>query len=866
MERRVTLHQCILCRTDAFVYAMRSQFARPLIAVACSILFSALAGSLLHAQSAPASNPPQGMNVIQHVVFIIKENRSFDSYFGTFPGANGATSGEISNGQIIPLLHEPDSLPRDIGHDWISSHLAINNGAMNQFDLISGNGENGNINGDYLSYTQFQQSDIPNYFAYASNFVLADNMFSSLIGPSFPNHLYTISAQSAGAISNPSTGLGPAWGCDSPSNFTVEVLGSNGQITNQFPCFDVTTLADNLQAAGVSWAYYGPPQGNPGYVWVALDAINHIRNSSIWTTNVHPDTEFIADAKAGNLPAVSWLVTGPDSEHPPDSTCSGENWTVDEINAVMGSKEWSSTAIFLTWDDFGGFYDHVPPPADDTFGLGIRVPLIIISPYAKTGYVSHTQYELSSILKFVEELFGLPPLTSRDASANDTTDSFDFTQKARQPLILKTRTCPSSGWPSTRALTFSSPTLGQASAPQSFTLENTNRVSLVVSKVSLTGTHASEFAETDNCSGATLNMGATCTVNVTFKPTVSGTATAAVSITDNGNNSPQTVNLAGSLTAVALSPTSITFPSQVVSTTSSAKTITLSNVSTSTTITMSSVTLGGLAPGDYAESDNCVSSKTISPGGSCKITLTFKPTAQGYRTAILTINDNSNGPQTVNIVGTGSVVKVTPTGLNFVTPVAGTLSNKSAQVTNTQTTGSVVFSGLQFSGVNATDFTQTNTCLSLGSLPPGGSCTVTVTFEPGGLNARSAALTIYDDEGLTSQQISLAGQGTIVQLSPQTLAFGNVSVGKFVSLPVTLTNTSTTTSLQVTGIAISGVNAKDYTESDNCVSAGTIVPGGSCTINVTFTPAAKGFRTATLGVTDTGGGSPQNVALTGDGT
>jgi len=821
----------------------------------------------LRAQTPAASNPPAtGINLIQHVIFIIKENRSFDSYFGTFPGANGATTGQISNGKTLPLLHEPDSTPRDIGHDWISSHLAINNGAMNQFDLISGNGENGNINGDYLSYTQFQQSDIPNYFAYATNFVLADNMFSSLSGPSFPNHLYTVSAQSAGAISNPSTGLGPAWGCDSPSNFTVQVLGSNGQITNQFPCFDVTTLADNLQAAGVSWAYYGPAEGNPGYVWVALDAINHIRNTSIWTTNVHPDTQFIADAKAGKLPAVSWLVTGPDSEHPPDSTCTGENWTVDVINAIMGSPQWSNTAIFLTWDDFGGFYDHVPPPTDDTFGLGIRVPFLIISPYAKSGYVSHTQYELSSILKFIEEDFGLPPLTNRDAIANDTTDSFDFTQKARQPVILNTRICPSAAWPSTRALAFSSAAIGQSAPPQSFTLENTSRVSLLVSKVALSGTNASEFSETDNCAGNTLTLAQTCTVNVTFTPSTSGTATATVSMTDNANNSPQTVNLAGALTAVALSAASVTFPAQLVSTLSPSQTVTLTNVSVSTSITVFNLKLSGLDPGDFAESDNCVSSSPIPPGGSCKITLTFTPTAQGNRTAILSINDNSAGPQTVNIVGTGTVLKIAPSGLNFGTQVLGTLANKTAQITNTQTTGSVVFSGLQFSGVNATDFTQTNTCLSLGTLPPGGSCTVTVTFEPGGLNARSAALTIYDDEGLSSQQISLAGTGTIVLLSPQTLAFGNLSVGKSVSLPVTLTNTSTTTSLQVTGVAVSGVNAADYTESDNCVKAGTIAPGGSCTINVTFTPAAKGFRSATLGVTDNGGGSPQNVALTGTGT
>jgi len=826
-----------------------------------------LSGASLHAQTPTASDPPAtGINLIQHIVFIVKENRSFDSYFGTFPGAQGATTGQISNGQTIPIIHEPDSLPRDLGHDWISSHLAVNNGAMNQFDLISGNGEDGNVNGDYLAYTQMQQSDIPNYFAYATNFVLADNMFSSLNGPSFPNHLYTIAAQGAGTISNPTTGLGPAWGCDSPSSFTVQVLGSNGQITNQYPCFDVTTIADNLQAAGVSWAYYGPPQGDPGYVWVALDAINHIRNTSLWSSNVHADAQFVLDAKNGKLPAVSWLVTGPAAEHPPDSTCVGENWTVQQINAIMSGADWSTTAIFITWDDFGGFYDHVPPPTDDTFGLGIRVPFLIISPYAKIGYVSHTQYELSSVLKFIEERFGLPPLTTRDAAANDITDSFDFTQKARQPLILNTRTCPSAGWPSTRALNFNEAILGQAAPAQSFTFENTSRVPLAVSKVAITGTNASEFSETDNCAGNTIATAGTCTVNVTFTPTASGTATAAVSIVDNGNNSPQTVNLTGALTAVALSSASVAFPAQLVSTTSGSQSVTLTNASASTNITVFNLKLSGLNPGDFAETDNCVTSSPIPPGGTCKIALTFAPASQGNRTAILSINDNSAGPQTVNLTGTGTVVKIAPTSINFGTQSVGTLSNKTAQITNTQTTASLQFSGLQFSGTNESDFTETDNCLSIGTLPPGGSCTVTITFDPTGINGRSAALTIYDDQGLSSQQIGLSGAGTIVLLSANKLIFGNQTIGKSTSLPVTLTNVSTTASLHVTAIAVSGTNASDYSESDNCVSAGSIAPGASCTVNVQFKPTAKGLRVGIVSITDDGGGSPQNVALSGVGT
>ncbi len=307
---------------------------------------------------------------------------------------------------------------------------------MDRFDLIGG----GNQNGDYLSYTQMVEANIPNYFTYAHDYVLADRMFSSLTGPSFPNHLYTVGAQSNGAINNPTNSQG-RWGCDSPANSTVQVMDANGNITNVAPCFDFQTLADSLQAAGISWGYYAPAERQPGYIWSALDGIRHIRESQLWGQHVKLDTQFIADAKNGNLPAVSWLVTGPASEHPPDSTCLGENWTVDQVNAVMQGPNWNSSAIFITWDDFGGFYDHVAPPKVDNFGFGPRVPLLIISPFAKQGFVSHTQYEFSSLLKFAETRFGLAPLTDRDRLANDMLDSFDFTQAPRPPAILSTHAC-----------------------------------------------------------------------------------------------------------------------------------------------------------------------------------------------------------------------------------------------------------------------------------------------------------------------------------------------------------------------------------------------------------------------------------------
>ena len=367
---------------------------------------------------------------------MVKENRTFDNYFGTFPGADGATTGTISTGQIIPLGKTPDRTSQDICHTWQCALTAIDGGKMDGFNKIQGAFEKGVD----VSYTQMSETDIPNYFTYAANFTLADHMFSSLHGPSFPNHLYTVAAQSGNVIDNPGAKI---WGCDAPGTITVPILKPDGTIGNSFPCFNFQTLADRLEDAGITWSYYAPSSGQPGYAWSALDAIKHIRMSNLWSEHVLPYSQFVTDAAAGKLPAVSWIVQPENvSEHPPESTCKGENWTVEQINAVMQGADWQTTAIFLTWDDFGGFYDHVPPPTIDGFGLGPRVPLLIISPYARSGFISHTQYEFSSFLKIVEERFGLQMLNARDKAANDMTDSFDFTQTPSSPLVLTPRACP----------------------------------------------------------------------------------------------------------------------------------------------------------------------------------------------------------------------------------------------------------------------------------------------------------------------------------------------------------------------------------------------------------------------------------------
>ncbi len=384
---------------------------------------------------------------IQHIVYILKENRSFDNYFGTFPGADGATTGVISTGQRVTLGRTPDRTPRDLGHAWEDAHTAIDGGKMDAFDLV----QDGNANGDLLSMTQFLMADIPNYWSYAQHFALADHMFGSIAAESFPNHLYSIAAQSDGAIDNPSS---LRWGCDAASNTRVSLLDPLGSTSTVFPCFEMQTMGDMLEAGGVSWRYYAPSIGQPGYIWTAFDAIGHIRNSDLWSQRVVPFEQFATDAAAGDLPGVSWLI--PDfgvSDHPTRqipggpptiSACVGENWTVQNINAIMQGPDWATTVIVLVWDDFGGFYDHVPPPTVDFYGLGIRVPAIVISPYVKEGTISHTVYEPASILQLIEARYKLKSLTARDIQANSLLDMFDFTQSPAPPLVLPLRDCPSS--------------------------------------------------------------------------------------------------------------------------------------------------------------------------------------------------------------------------------------------------------------------------------------------------------------------------------------------------------------------------------------------------------------------------------------
>jgi phospholipase C len=315
-------------------------------------------------------------------------------------------------------------------------------------------------------------------------------------------------------------------------------MAGNGAISDVFPCFDIQTLADTLDNKGLSWRYYAPPEGERGYVMSTFDAIDHIRNSGIWNTNVVPPSQFATDAMNGQLPAVSWIVPGAQSEHPPASTCDGENWTVEQLNAIMQGPidQWNSTAVFIVWDDWGGFYDHVVPPIKDRFGLGLRVPALVVSPYVIAGKVSHTNYEFSSVLKFVEEAFGLPALTKRDANANDMTDAFNFNQAPLAPLVLNPRACPVA---SATEMHFGT-LLVDSKRNNRMQLTNWGTNLLKIQGITATG----PYTANQQCIKS-IAPGQFCVVNVTFHPTAAGPQNGVLTITDSDPTSPQSVSVVG---------------------------------------------------------------------------------------------------------------------------------------------------------------------------------------------------------------------------------------------------------------------------------------------------------------------------------
>lgn len=736
---------------------------RIVYALVAAILFFPCSVIPAGAQTKPTHGD---MTQIQHIVFLVRENRSFDHYFGLFPGADGASTAVISNGQTIPLGHATDATPQDLCHTQECAELGIDGGKMDGFDLLVG----GNKYNEFVAFTQMQQQDIPNYWSYAQHFVLGDHMFSSAHSDSFPNHLYTVGASSDGVINipfpppnNPNEAA-YSWGCDTFADVTVQQLDAEGNIDAVFPCFNFPVLPQSLSDIGVTWKYYAVPEDTIGYNFSTLDAIDSIRNGPLWASNVVSDLTFINDALTGNLPQVTWLTTGRHvTEHPPQSVCSGENWTVNALNAIMQGPDWNSTAIFVMWDDFGGFFDHVPPPpAEDQYGLGERVPFLVISPYAKPGYISSTQYEASSVLKFVEERFGLPPLTSRDANANDITDAFDFNQPPNAPLVLTPRTCPV---PADSTVDFGKwfP-VNRTSNTYSLVLTNWSTKPMTVQSTKVTG----PFAVTGGCKAKVGANGGSCTLNLTFTPKAAGVQTGTLTIVDSDLSSPQTVSLTGEATNLSFSQAPVIFggklpsgyPAPTTFGSSVTDKVTLVNKGT-LALSISNIAIGGEHANQYSQTNDCI--RTLQPNASCTITAVFTPTIAGFIPAPLTVTSNDpENPVILYLQGEGTQVGV-PASVTVPSATVGSTSTTIVTVKNTGTSA-LTFGGFSTTCLSATVglcnyYTQTNTCGT--SLAAGQSCTATVSFTPGVAGNIVGTLIISDNDNTSPQFVELTGTGVV---------------------------------------------------------------------------------------------------------
>ena len=410
------------------------------------------------------------------------------------------------------------------------------------------------------------------------------------------------------------------------------------------------------------------------------------------------------------------------------------------------------------------------------------------------------------------------------------------------------------------SLSFPTQVLGTTSAPQTVTLTNGAPNSLTISSIAITGTNLNDFQIQNNTCGSALSGNASCTVQVVFKPTSVNNRTATLTFTDSAPGGTQTVALSGVATAVNLSPTSLTFASQTVGTTSPAQVITLTNESGGSTVTITSLTITGTNSTDFAQTNTCGTS--VLPLKSCTISVTFTPTATGARTATVSVADNAgSSPQTAALSGTGTAnVTLTPAALTFTAQVLKTSSPPQVVTLKNGGTTALTISNVAISGTNATDFSQTNNCGT--SVAGGASCTINVTFKPTSINHRVATLTVTDGAG--SQTTSLSGTGTAASISPKKLTFASQTVGT-TSTPqvITLTNASGGTAITITALTIAGADPGDFAQTNTC---GTSVPPlKSCTISVTFTPTVTGNRAATVSITDNAGASPQIVPMTGVG-
>ncbi len=444
-----------------------------------------------------------------HVVIIMLENHTFDNYFGTFPGAYGVT-----------LPQAPNPMPRDYNHGSEAALSSIDGGKMDHFEAHSN--------------VQYKQSDIPIYWQYAQTFGLGDKFFSSYATSSTPNHMTWIAAQSGGLFET----VSPI-GCDAaPNNLVHSRSVTTAADYWSPPCYDILSLPDLLTSAKLTWRYY-----NNVPIWNGPGIIKSLKNSPNVVKNI---SQFTSDVANGKLANVSYITpSGNYTDHPPALMEPAQNFVADDVNAIMKSSQYrDNTAIFVTWDDWGSFYDHIKPPQIDALGLGMRVPLIVISPYAIPGYISHKTGDFSSFVKFIEHNFNLPTnLGQRDASTkiSDLMDYFNFNQTPQSPLILNdlpyssTLVIPTTGLGATVKGSIT-PTIGGTSDKYKFDVIYTPSDTPAIHNVTIDGTDfpmnpvktLPNGAGTQYEYGTTLGVG-THSYSFTFSdPTVSGGGTVTL--------------------------------------------------------------------------------------------------------------------------------------------------------------------------------------------------------------------------------------------------------------------------------------------------------------------------------------------------
>ena len=375
---------------------------------------------------------------ITHVVFIIQENRSFNNLFMGYPGATTQKYGYGTSGQKISLHSQTLATAWDISHTSYSFFAACDGtGSLPGTDCKMDGWNNEQVGLGHpanFAYAYVPRNQIQPYWKIAKQYVLADEMFASNLDGSFVAHQYAVAAYSSKAVDDPSA----EWGCDGIKGDAVPTLTKQRTYgSNIFPCFDNPTIGTDADAAGLSWRFYAMDLNDPANIWSSYQADGAVYDGPDWSADViNPPAQFLTDVGKGQLANITWIApTLTTSDHAGLDASGGPAWVASVVDAIGASKFWKSTAIFVMWDDWGGWCDPVQPVYEDYDGLGFRVPLLIVSPYARKGSVTHVQYETSSVLRYIEDNFGLPQLSTSDARASDPANdpsAFDYGQPPRK--------------------------------------------------------------------------------------------------------------------------------------------------------------------------------------------------------------------------------------------------------------------------------------------------------------------------------------------------------------------------------------------------------------------------------------------------